>query len=259
MSFADAKPVVASPIELYLDWKGKDSDGFFSSYNKEAWVNEKYELGKCAIVNIGFTVKWFNEAMNTSVYSNKIAAWDEEVIVRSKWDVLAQWMWKDIRDQVSGFWGSIHKAITLLDLWTGKLIEIYLKWQAGWGIIDKETKKNIWWGFTDVEAKAKRKMNVADKVYPIIVFVSPKLIKGKAFSYNVPEFDVLEDEILEGEQINKYLEVCKTFDDYKIAATANKNTKKEAPIDTPVSESFDKPGDVTTDDIEMIFDDTIPF
>ena len=250
MSFIDEKQMVVSPVDLYLDWKGKDEDGFFSYYDKEAAENVKYKIGKCAIINIWFCVKGFNEGLNTSIYSNKIWAWDEEVIVKSKWDILARWMWKEIRDEVSWFWGSIHKVITMFDTSNWKIIEMYLKWQAGWGIIDKETKKNIWWGFTAIEKALKNIMNIADSKYPTLIFNEAKLIKGKAFSYNVPEFKLTE-EFLNKEETETYLENIKTFNEYRAdlkANTGNKVENTEEKSNKPVSESF-----ATDDDAKEVF------
>lgn len=258
MSFIDSREAIVSPIDLHLDWKGKESDGVFTYYDKELQENIKYKIGKCTIVNIWFTVKGFNENLNTSIYSNKIGNWDEEVIVKSKWDILAQWLWKDIRDIVSNYGGNIHKAITLFDITNNKLIEIYLKWQAGWGIVDKDTKKRVWWGFAQVEDEALIKMNAVDNKFPIIEFSEAKLIKGKAFNYNVPEFKTTEDFLAE-ENIGRYKEVCSEFDEYKKALNKNKAEKKTEEKKTePVSESFET---ATSEDANDIFDDwaDIPF
>jgi len=250
MSFIDEKQMAISPVEIYLDWKGKESDGYFSQYDKEELKNIKYKIGDCAIINIWFCVKGFNENLNSSIYSNKIGKWDEEVVVKSKWDILAQWVWKDIRDAVSWFWWNIHKVITMLDTKNWKIIEIYLKWQAGWGIVDKETKKNIWWGFTAIEAKLKRAMNIADSQYPTIKFKEAKLIEGKAFNYNIPEFELTNNFLKESEVIT-YLEAIKEFNEYRAELKANKTQKKQEvaeKADEPKSESF-----ATNEDAENVF------
>lgn len=254
MSFLDEKQAIVSPIDLYLDWKGKESDWFFSYYDKETQENVKYKIGKCSIINIWFVVKGFNENLNTSIYSNKIWNWDENVIVKSKWDILAQGIWKEIRDQVSKFWGNIHKAITLLDVTNNKIIEIYLKGQAWWGIIDKDTKKQIWGWFTTVEKASLEKMNIVDKEFPLIEFSEAKLVKGKAFKYNVPEFKVI-DKLLNKEEVETYISACNTFDEYKKALNSN---KKDKPATEPVSESFATAED-WNDVFQEVDDGNIPF
>lgn len=252
MSFLDEKTVVSSPVDIQLNWKGKDSDWFFTSYSKETQENTKYDIGRSAIVNIWFMVKWFNEQLNNAVYSNKIDRWDEKVVVRAKWDILAEWLWSEIKDKVSWLWGSIHKVVTLLELSTWKLVEIYLKGQAGWWIVDKETKKTVWWWFWEVEMKVKRWMNVVDWVYPAIEYYWVKLIKGKAFNYNVPEF-IVSDELLSEKEWVDYINACGKFNDYKKALNEAKKTEK--PVDAKTAtEIFDEA--FIAEDID---DGSIPF
>jgi len=77
-----------------------------------------------------------------------------------------------------------------------------------------------------VETNLKKAMNVVDSKYPTLYFKGKKTISGKAFNYNVPEFEVT-GEFLNKVDIEKYIESIELFNKYKEDLKKNISTKKE--------------------------------
>ena len=63
----------------HLNYKGAADAGHFEYYNGEA--NEKFDLKDLAVTAVKYTIKGWDEASNSAIYSNDITDWKEELIL----------------------------------------------------------------------------------------------------------------------------------------------------------------------------------
>lgn len=158
-----------SPINLYLDWKGHETDWMFVYYDKETKENVTFNLKEFIIIKRGFVIKWFNEKCKfahdngTGIFSNEIEQLNKERFIVRYQDngrtPITEWFYSEIKEKANSVDGYLQLAITAMELATGKLVKFYMKGKAMynlWTLLDsgdRNTQKIKFTGFTDEENK----------------------------------------------------------------------------------------------------------
>lgn len=167
---SDETRVSNKPKTVYLEWKSEKQA--FQFYDKEAGQNILMDLPtKFMFLQHYHTVKGFNEASNSGVYSNEVFyIGSEPVTVRShKGGLIAEGLYKDIKPAVEAAGGRYHRSVYGV-LPGGVLINISFK-----GSVVKE-----WSDFMNDNK------HLVDNQW-IEVNACKQMKKGRV-SYSVPEF-----------------------------------------------------------------------
>jgi hypothetical protein len=121
------KSVSSNPTSKYLDWKSNDKS--FSYYNKEAAENVKVGLPfKFVFLQHYHTVKGWNDASNSGIYSNEVYyIGSEPMTVRAfKGGVIAEGIYKDIKPAITNAGGKYHRSVYVM-LEDGSIANLSLK------------------------------------------------------------------------------------------------------------------------------------
>jgi len=121
------KSVSSNPTSKYLDWKSNDKS--FSYYNKEAGENVKVGLPfKFVFLQHYHTVKGWNDASNSGIYSNEVYyIGSEPMTVRAfKGGVIAEGIYKDIKPAITNAGGKYHRSVYVM-LEDGSIANLSLK------------------------------------------------------------------------------------------------------------------------------------
>lgn len=164
------KSVSSNPTSKYLDWKSNDKS--FSYYNKEAGENVKVGLPfKFVFLQHYHTVKGWNDASNSGIYSNEVYyIGSEPMTVRAfKGGVIAEGIYKDIKPAITNAGGKYHRSVYVM-LEDGSIANLSLK-----GAVVKE-----WSDFME------NNKNLLDNKW--VEINSAKDQKKGSIKYTTPEF-----------------------------------------------------------------------
>ena len=200
MAFSNSKQALTNPVSKFLDWEGKDSKGFFTSYDKATKQKVTEEIFQFSIIDVWYAVKWYYQANDAWIYSNEIKDFSEKIRVMSSkkgepTQVLWEGRWKNIKDSIKWLGWDLHLCITYLDLADGAMKEFSVKWNAYYNF--SQLLKQLWW---DGNAK-------------VLEYKGALLVEGKAFNYNEAEFVVTEEVIWDNDQA-KLEEFADQVDEY---------------------------------------------
>jgi len=102
----------------YLNYKGASDSWHFEFYNKEKGENVKFKLTEVVIKDVCYTVKGWDEASNSAIYSNDIKQFaDEELTVRSKGGELVKGIYRDIKEDILSAGGKLHIKVIGIQAW----------------------------------------------------------------------------------------------------------------------------------------------
>lgn len=164
-----------NPTSRYMEWKSNDQA--FQFYDKEAGQNIKVELPlKFLFLQHYHTVKGFNEASNSGIYSNEVYyIGSEEMSVRShKGGLIASGLYKDIKPKVTAEGGKYHRSVYAM-LEDGTIVNLSFKGAvvSEWSNFMDDNKNNVDNAWVEVnEAKQMKKGSVKYSV--------PQFTLGKA-------------------------------------------------------------------------------
>ena len=162
----------------YLNFKWASDAGHFTTYNKETATNDVVEVGEIIVTDVSYTVKGWDEASNSSIYSNDIKLFrDEPFAVKSKAWILVEWIYKDIKETILNLWAKLHIKVTgrmweeeisfalkgnnyfqlSETLWALNIKENKLKfvWTEDWKVGAVKFKKTIFWEGAKLTEKEK--------------------------------------------------------------------------------------------------------
>lgn len=202
MAFWNNKDTLVNPVVKFLDWKGKDSDGYFTYWDNESKENIKFDFNKFVIVDLWYTIKWYSNTREKWIYSNEIKHFGSKLRVMEsgdRWLTVCEWIYKDIKDTIEAEWAKLHMWVTVMNLNTGELMEFFVKWNAYFNFntnIVKEVQR-VQWEWNPV----------------VIEYTGAELVKGKAFNYNEPTFKVTE-EIIGDDNMDTFNKYCEDVDTY---------------------------------------------
>ena len=117
----------SNPAKRFLQWKSNDK--CFAYYDKEKGENVQVSLPfKFQFLEHFSTVKGWNDATETGIYSNEIMFTSkEELTVKTfKGLEIAKGLYKDIRSKVRDAGGKYHRSVYALDE-NGEIINIQMK------------------------------------------------------------------------------------------------------------------------------------
>ena len=189
-----------SPVSAILEWKAKETDGFFSVYDKEA--------GDIAVKELSFVllgerscVNGYYAKQNTGAWSNEVKDTTKEPMTvmykkDGKVSKIAEGLYKAIKPEVESAGLKFHKAVYAMvynsdEVADGTIVKLMLKGAALYA----------WSQFRD-SGGAKQG----------IKFTGASIQQNGAIKYNIPLFeaealaqDVSEESELAYEQVKSYL------------------------------------------------------
>ena len=181
MSFATSDKLV-NPIQMFHDWEGKDSNGFFSNWNKETKKKDKSNFSKFAIIDIWYSIKWYDQAKELGIYSNEVKHLGSKMraMYSGSNAPIVEGKYSDIKDTINAKGGSLNLCVSMINVDTGTLEHFTLKGQA-------------YFDFSQMLKKVQGVQDVKAQKYPILEFTGAELIEWKAFNYNLPKFELTSE------------------------------------------------------------------
>lgn len=213
----------SNPAKRFLNWKSNDKK--FAYYDKELKENVEVNLPfKFQFLEHFSTIKGWNDATSTGIYSNEIMFTSkEELTVKTFGGLeLAKGLYKDIRSKVRDSGGKYHRSVYCLDA-NGEIINVQMKGavvSAYSVFMDGDKKLNI-----------KGNKHLIENNW-IVVNKFQELKKG-ATKYSVPIFEIGDDFTSEEFDLanEKYKEIENYFDTYKGLNDVNDVDVQEEPED----------------------------
>lgn len=203
----------SNPATKFLQWKSNDK--CFAYYDKEKGENVQIPLPfKFQFLEHFSTIKGWNDATETGIYSNEIMFTSkEELDVKTfKGVEIAKGLYKDIRSKVRDAGGKYHRSVYVLNEY-GNIVNIQMKGavvSAYSVFMDGDSKTGI-----------KGHKHLIENNW-IVVNKFQELKKG-ATKYSVPIFEVgsvfTDSEFKLANE--KYKEIENYFDNYKGKADVN--------------------------------------
>lgn len=135
----------SNPATKFIDWKSNDK--CFNYYDKEAQKNVEIPLPfKFLVLDELHTIKGWNDASSSSIYSNEVKFISKEVMTVKpfKGNEIAKGYYKDIKDKVVAAGGHYTKSIYVM-LEDGSLANISLKGSGvqKWGDFTQKTRNRL--------------------------------------------------------------------------------------------------------------------
>ena len=203
----------SNPATKFLQWKSNDK--CFAYYDKEKGENVQVPLPfKFQFLEHFSTIKGWNDATETGIYSNEIMFTSkEELDVKTfKGVEIAKGLYKDIRSKVRDAGGKYHRSVYVLNEY-GNIVNIQMKGavvSAYSVFMDGDSKTGI-----------KGHKHLIENNW-VVVNKFQELKKG-ATKYSVPIFEVgsvfTDSEFKLANE--KYKEIENYFDNYKGKADVN--------------------------------------
>jgi len=135
----------SNPATKFIDWKSNDK--CFSYYDKEKQENVQIPLPfKFLVLDELHTVKGWNDATSSSIYSNevKFISKEEMTVKPFKGNEIAKGLYKDIKEKIVAAGGHYTRSIYVM-LEDGLLANIQLKGSATqqWGDFTQKTRSRL--------------------------------------------------------------------------------------------------------------------
>ena len=165
----------------YLEWAGAADAGYFKYYDGE--TNQKLKLGEFKVVDIEYTIKGFDEATNSPIYSNDIKSFnDEEFIVKSKGGTLFEGKYK--KEDILAIGAKLHIKATI-DV-NGEEMGLYLKGMNYFNfskLIGKD-------GDVDITKNYVKLSGSTDEKAGAVKYKAPVFVKGSEIGDEITPEDV---------------------------------------------------------------------
>ena len=134
-----------NPATKFIEWKSNDK--CFNYYDKEAQKNVEIHLPfKFLVLDELHTIKGWNDASSSNIYSNEVKFISKEVMTVKpfKGNEIAKGYYKDIKDKVVAAGGHYTKSIYVM-LEDGSLANISLKGSGvqKWGDFTQKTRNRL--------------------------------------------------------------------------------------------------------------------
>lgn len=135
----------SNPATKFIEWKSNDK--CFNYYDKEAQKNVEIPLPfKFLVLDELHTIKGWNDASSSSIYSNEVKFISKEVMTVKpfKGNEIAKGYYKDIKDKVVAAGGHYTKSIYVM-LEDGSLANLQLKGSGvqKWGDFTQKTRNRL--------------------------------------------------------------------------------------------------------------------
>ena len=135
----------SNPATKFIEWKSNDK--CFNYYDKEAQKNVEIPLPfKFLVLDELHTIKGWNDASSSNIYSNEVKFISKEVMTVKpfKGNEIAKGFYKDIKDKVVAAGGHYTKSIYVM-LEDGSLANISLKGSGvqKWGDFTQKTRNRL--------------------------------------------------------------------------------------------------------------------
>ena len=135
----------SNPATKFIEWKSNDKA--FNYYDKEAQKNVEIPLPfKFLVLDELHTIKGWNDASSSNIYSNEVKFISKEVMTVKpfKGNEIAKGYYKDIKDKVVSAGGHYTKSIYVM-LEDGSLANISLKGSGvqKWGDFTQKTRNRL--------------------------------------------------------------------------------------------------------------------
>ena len=135
----------SNPSTKFIEWKSNDK--CFNYYDKEAQKNVEIPLPfKFLVLDELHTIKGWNDASSSNIYSNEVKFISKEVMTVKpfKGNEIAKGYYKDIKDKVVAAGGHYTKSIYVM-LEDGSLANISLKGSGvqKWGDFTQKTRNRL--------------------------------------------------------------------------------------------------------------------
>jgi hypothetical protein len=135
----------SNPATKFIEWKSNDK--CFNYYDKEAQKNVEIPLPfKFLVLDELHTIKGWNDASSSSIYSNEVKFISKEVMTVKpfKGNEIAKGYYKDIKEKVVAAGGHYTKSIYVM-LEDGSLANISLKGSGvqKWGDFTQKTRNRL--------------------------------------------------------------------------------------------------------------------
>lgn len=135
----------SNPATKFIDWKSNDK--CFSYYDKEKAENVLIKLPfKFLVLDELHTVKGWNDATQSAIYSNEVKFISKEVLTVKpfKGNEIAKGLYKDIKEKIQSAGAHYVKSIYVM-LEDGTLANIQLKGAAvqAWGEFTSKTRNRL--------------------------------------------------------------------------------------------------------------------
>lgn len=135
----------SNPATKFIEWKSNDK--CFNYYDKESQKNVEIPLPfKFLVLDELHTIKGWNDASSSNIYSNEVKFISKEVMTVKpfKGNEIAKGYYKDIKDKVVAAGGHYTKSIYVM-LEDGSLANISLKGSGvqKWGDFTQKTRNRL--------------------------------------------------------------------------------------------------------------------
>ena len=135
----------SNPATKFIDWKSNDKN--FSFYDKELKENVAIPLPfKFLVLDEMHTVKGWNDATSSAIYSNEVKFISKEVMTVKpfKGNEIAKGIYKDIKEKIVAAGAHYVKSVYVM-LEDGTLANVQLKGSAvqAWGEFTQKTKSRL--------------------------------------------------------------------------------------------------------------------
>jgi membrane-bound inhibitor of C-type lysozyme len=184
----------SNPATKFIDWKSNDKN--FSFYDKELKENVAIPLPfKFLVLDELHTVKGWNDASSSSIYSNEVKFISKETMTVKafKGGEIAKGFYKDIKEKIVASGGHYTKSVYIM-LEDGSLANLQLKGSA----------VQMYGEFTQ-----KTKSRLADEWVQV---ATAKEGKKGSVKFNVPEFSFLKSlSAVETEQADEAFNILESY------------------------------------------------
>lgn len=108
-----AEEQVDNPVEFYFEWKGGADTAAFTWYNKDKEERVSFKELRFMVLATMNTVRGYDEANQCGIYANEVAdlRYQKLSVKSKKGGTIAEGLWGEIKDAVSGRGGKFCKAV----------------------------------------------------------------------------------------------------------------------------------------------------
>ena len=167
----------------YLEWAGAADAGHFKYYDAEDKTNKQLELGEFKVNEIEYTIRGFDEATNSPIYSNDIKSFnDEEFVVKSKGGTLFEG--KYAKEAILALGAKLHIKATID--FKGEEMALYLKGMNYYNFSNLIGKD----GEVDITKHLVKFNGSTDEKAGAVKYKAPVFVKGNDIGDDIKPEDV---------------------------------------------------------------------